>query len=406
MRHREGIAGATLIYGRGQERPDLLLASQFLIDDLRQEGRSISGVRITRHAMRLRADGFELALSLSDKAIPARAFAGAVRPVAMGAAAPDMARGRVLHALRHHDWVLGLLLRLRGVQQDQSMEARLQALPAACHALSATVAEAAPPLVMVWQGSGLVCTLAEFLALPAGMLDEAGPGLVPLGPVGQGRRAVARPMMPGKAEPVPAPVRPGRALARAGGDQPAPAPSPSPDLAAKSLPGNQEAAPAAMDTPWTVAGAALVPDAAPAGGLDPAAAPVLSRLGGPGPLKADEQPGPARLRAPTNRAARAERQSGGRLFGRKTAGSRVALAAAPGLARHDARLAGALRRGDCAATAGNATAPSQRGAMLRVALICVALALFGPAAAGVEIGGTETEAPPPQGAPLQAPEAG
>ncbi len=379
MRHRVGIAGATLIYGRRQDRPDLLLAAQFLIDDLRQEGRTISGVRITRHAMRLRADGLELALSLTDRPIPPGAFVGAVRPLVAGAAVPDMARGRVLHALRHHHWVLGLLLRPRGVQEGQSMAARLQALPVTCHALSAAVAEAAPPLVVVWQANGLVCTLGEFLGLPAGMLDEAGRGLMPLGPVGQGRLSAARPVMPGQIEPAPAPVRPRRAIMRAHADLPL--------IEAPPLPGS-EGQRSARDP----AAAALPSIDGPCGSL-------------PGKRQENERVRTGRRPPPASRSARAERQSRGRLFEHKSSGGRVTLAAAPGLARHDASLAGAMRRRDGADAISRATFPKRCGAALRVALICVALALFGPAAAGGEVGRNGPGTQAPQGKPEPMPEA-
>lgn len=353
MRQRTGIAGATLIYGPQPEPPDLLLASQFLIDDLRRDGRTISGVRISRHALRLRADGFELALSLTDAPLPMHAFAGTVRPLPDSAGTPDMARGRVLHALRHHRWVLGLLMRLRGVQEGQSMDTRLQALPGACHALIDAVAEAAPPMLVIWQSSGVVCTASEFMHLPADLLENPAGACSPLYQTGAPRRPLVRP-----ASARLAPVTPRRALPGQAGDE----------AFGTTASGDAAAQPAAPGLPSP-------PDRVSAGAVLPAAA-APRAVGG----------------APDSRAARVSRQSGGRLFGRRAQTGRVAVAASPGLAGHNDRLARALRHDRPAIDKGATTTPAAQaprpagGAALRIGLLCLALVIIGPSAAETEAG--------------------
>lgn len=342
MRQRQGIAGATLIYGKQPEPPDLLLASQFLIDDLRRDGRTISGVRVSRHALRLRADGFELALSLTDTPLPISAFAGAVRPRHDTASRPDMTRGRVLHALRHHRWVLGVLMRLRGLQEEQSMAARLQALPGACHALTGAVAEAAPPMLVIWQANGLLCTAREFLRLPTDLLACPADRFAPVGPVSAGRAPLARPGARGAGTSEPA--NPRRAVA-----------------------GMAEEATADCGTDATEADRPFdTPDGMPS--------PVVPGIvGNNAALPATG----AHKAAPGSRAARAQRQSSGRIFGRHLHEGRVSLAASAGLARHDAQLAGALRHARPRAAAPGGPPLRRRAATaLRIACICLALAPF------------------------------
>ncbi|MCC5986430.1 MAG: hypothetical protein JJT95_02035 [Pararhodobacter sp.] len=357
MRHRMGISGATLIYGPQPGPPDLMLASQFLIDDLRRDGRTITGVRLSRHALRLRADGFDLALSLNDAPLPLQAFTGAARPVPDGS---DLARGRVMHALRHHRWVLGVLMRLRGVQPGQSMDERLDVLPGECRSLIATVAEAAPPALVIWQANGAICTASEFPRLPAAMLDGPASALDPLCLTG----AMSGP----RERPAPvagvghAPITPRRAI---------PA----------------QAAPAEADVQQPAAtGRPAFADGSPQSGL-PTIQPLVANA-------APARPGKA---PPDSRAARAQRQSAGRLFGGKPGTRQHQITSATGLARRNDQLAHALRIDSPPATHAAAVtrspAPSRAGAGLRIAIMCMALAVIGPSAGGPDTASRASQVP-------------
>lgn len=336
----------------------MVLASQFLIDDLRRDGRTISGVRISRHALRLRADGFDMALSLTDAPLPIHAFTGASRPWPH---CSDLARGRVLHALRHHRWVLGVLMRLRGTQPGQGMDERLLLLPGECRSLIATVAEAAPPALVIWQSNGAICTASEFLRLPAALLDGPASALDPLCLTGTmpGPRERPAPV----ASPDQAPVTPRRAVPALA----KPAETSARQSAATKPPAYTDG-PARHGLP---ASQTLVAKTAP------------SRPGQP---------------PPDSRAVRAQRQSGGRLFGGNPGGTcRPQITGATGLARRNDRLAAALRIDSSAASrappVAATPAPSRASAGLRIVIMCVALAVIGPSAGGPDTAGRASQTP-------------
>jgi len=165
MRKAKGIAGATLLYGSNDPAPDLVSAMQFLVDDLRAEGRRVSGLRLNARSLRLRADEFELALTLANGPLPPRAQESVVRPSLLVSQVPDISRARLSHSLRTHRYALGFFLRKRG------------ALPSDLEALAMTLAqngrlyllpvfEAAPPCLVIWQPGGMLFTPSEFIGAP------------------------------------------------------------------------------------------------------------------------------------------------------------------------------------------------------------------------------------------------
>jgi len=183
---RAAVAGATLLYGPKSSRPDLILVAQFLIDDLRAEGTRIAGVQVNAHTLRLRIDGAELALALSAGPLPARSLQGLRRPATnarltpgldarstldgaqtAGAMLTDLGTIRVMRALRQHQAALGVLLRRRGLSGPADLDATLQLL-------LQTLAEAAPPTLMLWQRSGVVFTGCEFAAASLADLTRTG----------------------------------------------------------------------------------------------------------------------------------------------------------------------------------------------------------------------------------------
>ena len=203
MRRPAGIAGATLIYGPREQFPDMILALQFLLDDLRREGRQVSGVRLAGHSLRLRVEDFELAASLSPEPLPVTAFHGVMRPPRGGEAegdwTHDLARGRLLHAIRHHRWALGVLLRARSGSDADDPEDELD-LPAECRTVVAALVEASAPQFILWQGSGVLFTLAEFQTLAPPRLNAPGDPGSAMHPKAPGR-PLARPAMPDWTQP-------------------------------------------------------------------------------------------------------------------------------------------------------------------------------------------------------------
>ena len=194
MRKGTGIAGATLLYGPEEPVPDLVLAMQFLIDDLRGSGRRIGGIKLNAAGLRIRSDPFDIVLTLAPAPLPARAIEGVVRP--HREPGPDFARVHLARALRRHRHALGFLLRRRGALPPDAetaaheliREGRLSLLP---------VIEAAPPALLVWQPGGLALTLAEFRALDPALLTQPGdPESRLLRPTAPDRQSVARPALP------------------------------------------------------------------------------------------------------------------------------------------------------------------------------------------------------------------
>jgi hypothetical protein len=178
-------AGATLFYTGADRRPDLFLTAQILIEDLRAEGWQMSGLRISEQVLRVRLPGLELALARSDQPLPADGLRGLCRLQSSGLPDPgpvdasdlpdpvgapplsDLGQIRAARALRQHQAALGVLLRRRGPQGPDDLDAALLTILRG-------VAEAAPPALVLWQRTGVVMTRAEFLAsTPA---DMARPG--------------------------------------------------------------------------------------------------------------------------------------------------------------------------------------------------------------------------------------
>ena len=179
-------AGATLFYGPGQAQPDLILAAQFLMDDLRAVGTGISSLRVNRHTLRLRFAGAELALALSAAPLPPGSLPGLLRPVeaphrpARRAAASaegasdhpdnvltDLGTIRVARAVQAHNMALGVILRRRGPAGPAEPDAALQML-------LAPLLEAAPASAVLWQGSAVIYSLREFQQLRPADLRRPG----------------------------------------------------------------------------------------------------------------------------------------------------------------------------------------------------------------------------------------
>lgn len=221
MRGRSRYAGAMLLYGPQARPPDLTLAMQFLIDDLRFEGRKVTWVALKGSSLRLRVEGYELVLAHTDGALPQQAFNGVLRPAAghwltslatedrsaTGAnddmtqdTGRDLARGRVLHSLRHHPCALSVLLRPRGTLPDpapqgDSVEEALLSLVRECRALLEPVIEAAPPATIIWQPGAVAYTCEEFLASRAEALVRPGDAARPLQLVSDAERPRDRPAL-------------------------------------------------------------------------------------------------------------------------------------------------------------------------------------------------------------------
>lgn len=333
---RSAVAGATLLFGPRAARPDLVLAGQFLIDDLRAEGSRISGIQVNSHTLRLRIAGAELALALSAGPLPARSLQGLRRPAGRGPGRPqlpaqmpataddradperdserdsdgapdaplltDLGTIRVLRALRQHQAALGVLLRSRGqpgptTDMDDLLMLMLKSL-----------IEAAPPTLVLWQRSGLVYTGCEFAA--------------------QNPRDLMAPVGPVRALSVPEHFDPPHSRSPAAPTPPPPETAPGAELDAE-LGAEPVAAPGATTVPVPIPGsAATAPPGSP----------------------------------PTDRADRARRRSAGRLFRRgkdqspapgTRRGSRPRAAALPQLTAGSASLAAALR--DSSAGTGTGT---------------------------------------------------
>lgn len=231
MRSRSTQSGATLLYGPRSPRPDMVLAAQFLIDDLRAEGQRIGSLRVNEHTLRLRLDGLELALALSAAPLPLEALGAGLRLPPRTGAPPgggdadgdldgglgwgpdgpagftDLQRIRTIRALRRHGAALGVLLRQRGAGPAD--------LNAALHPMVLALIEAAPPGLILWQPTGVVWGVPEFQALDPRALAGAGPPLPRLDGLPPPEDPALRPAV---AEVVPVPPdRRGRAARRSAG---------------------------------------------------------------------------------------------------------------------------------------------------------------------------------------------
>ncbi|KPQ06803.1 MAG: hypothetical protein HLUCCA12_09350 [Rhodobacteraceae bacterium HLUCCA12] len=321
MRGSNRYAGAMFLYGPNSPAPDLTLAMQFLIDDLRFDGRRVDWVALKNGSLRLRLQGHELVLALTDSPLPPHAFQGVLRPRSSarpqtadaaqsgdGDAVPgrtDLARGRVLHTLRHHPFALSVLLRPRCMSDDERPDTALLSLVRECRALVEPVIEAAPPAAVIWQPGTVAFTCEEFLASRAESLIHPGDRDRPLQLTTEDERPRHRPNMRG-----------------AGSGQPAQAIALE---AAAALPQmgepSSETALAVADTPDDIASA--------------------------------------------SRNDRAARRSAGHLFGKRDAQDRPVTLPRPH--RADARLAEAMRAGPSPQEVAEARARQRRLNLARVA---------------------------------------
>jgi len=166
---------------------------QFLVDDLRAEGRRITGLKLGSRSLRLRADGFDLALTHASGPLPPAALTCVRRSSPDARDTPDLVRARLTRNLRQHSHAMGFIIRQRG------------ALTGEFHALAHDIAqlgrrcllpvfEAAPPGLLVWQPGGLLFTMSEFLSIEIDeLLDVPDPDartLISASP----RRAAVRPV--------------------------------------------------------------------------------------------------------------------------------------------------------------------------------------------------------------------
>ena len=394
MRTRNGYVGATLLYG--PQSPVLPHVLQFLLHDLYLEGRAVSGVQLKGPTLRLRFEGYELILTQSDQPLPARAFEGALRPRralprSQGSAAPrpagegisgdegqvvaDMARGRVLHALRNHRYALSVLLRARGGRRSDDPPDAFAQLAGECRAMLEAVIEATPPRAVVWQPGAVAFTCEEFLASRAETLLDGGdpanvlslsahahavadrPALADwsLSPASEPSQQGAAPTTnpPRQVAPPPAP---------APRDAPAPAPARHdpllpPALSGEILPHDEPAAPQARQSPSTD----WAEDDWPAQTAPARAAPehTPAATGARGGMRTGGDAFPA---------ARPPQRSSGRLFG--TGRQPAAL---PRLYRQDEKLAQALRARATPETAGTRAPASRPLQLARVASVLTLL---------------------------------
>lgn len=173
MRNASRLVGATLVYPAACGPPDLVLALQFLLDDLRAEGRRVSALRLGGRSLRLRVDAFDVVLSEAAAPLPRGAFDGLLRPADAEDGRPDLARIRLARLLSTHGHALGFLLRRRGALADDSAGAAL-ALARDGRRLLLPLIEAATPSLLIWQPGGLVLGVEEFLALDPAVLTRPG----------------------------------------------------------------------------------------------------------------------------------------------------------------------------------------------------------------------------------------
>lgn len=205
MRKGSGIAGATLLYGRRHGAPDLLLAMQVLIDDLRGAGRGISGVKLAGATLRLRAEPYEIVFTLTDGPLPHEAVRGLLRPPV--GEAPDFARVHLARHLITHTRALAFLLRRRGAPPPDPDEALLALMREGQLALL-PILRAASPALIIWQPGGLALTVAEFRAADPALLLTPGDVSAPLRLPRADRLGLPRPGAMVDAAPPPAPPRP------------------------------------------------------------------------------------------------------------------------------------------------------------------------------------------------------
>ncbi len=200
MRQETGIVGATMLFGPQAGEPDLLLAMQFLLDDLRAEGRRIAAIKLTASTLRLRADPYELVLTIAPGPLPVASMHGLLRPPTQGA--PDFARVHLGRMLRIHQHAVGFMVRRRGAPiTDPEEAARIIAREGQLCLIP--VIEAAPPALLIWQPGGLVLTPDEFRRARPDLLLQPGDPAAPLTLTAPERLGLARPGGEGALAPSP-----------------------------------------------------------------------------------------------------------------------------------------------------------------------------------------------------------
>ena len=192
MRTGTGIAGATLLFEPRDGQPDLVLAMQYLVDDLRGEGRRIAAMKLTPSTLRLRSDPFELILTLAQGPVPATSMQGLLRPRVGDT--PDFARVHIGRTLRLHSHAMGFLVRRRGAPIPDLEEAMLTLAHEGQFCLL-SVMEAATPSLLVWQPGSLVLTSDEFKRANTELLLTPGDASAPLSVPPPERLGLMRPDM-------------------------------------------------------------------------------------------------------------------------------------------------------------------------------------------------------------------
>lgn len=190
MRKGSGIAGATLLFTSQRGQPDLLKVMQCLVDDLRADSRRIVGLRYAGQSLRLRADPWDMVLTLADEPLPLAAMGGLLRPPRPDDA-PDFARVHLARALRLHRHALGFLLRRRGALPAEPLAARALAREGQLCLLA--IFHAAPPALLIWQPGGLVLTPEELRSADPALLLTPREAAVPMSIPRPERLALARP---------------------------------------------------------------------------------------------------------------------------------------------------------------------------------------------------------------------
>lgn len=177
MRTGTGIAGATLLFEPRDGQPDLVLAMQYLVDDLRGEGRRIAAMKLTPSTLRVRTDPYELILTVAQGPVPQTSMQGLLRPPV--GETPDFARVHIGRTLRLHSHAMGFLVRRRGAPLPDVDEA-LRALAHEGQFCLLSVIEAATPSLLVWQPGSLVLTAEEFRRADTQVLLTPGDASAPL----------------------------------------------------------------------------------------------------------------------------------------------------------------------------------------------------------------------------------
>ncbi len=182
MRNASRLVGATLVYPATCGPPDLALALQFLLDDLRADGRRVSSLRLGGRSLRLRLEAHDLVLTQAETPLPHGAFDGLRRPTPTESDLPDLARSRLARTLATHAHALGVLVRRRGALPEGA-EGTPLSMARDGQRLLLPVIEAAPPALLIWQPGGLLLGAEEFLALDPEVLIRPGDpaGLLRLG---------------------------------------------------------------------------------------------------------------------------------------------------------------------------------------------------------------------------------